>query len=461
MTTTVIAVREDRLGARLCALVNGMRIAEALDARFYFVWPPDDEWSDEINDVDQLFTKQFIDRYLLSETNFGEICDRGTDRRHLPGEVEVLQCGNDDVYICRTPFGAFPLDRLTGVGKAVDLSTIFRERIAFHETVMGSADRLLGPLRADRRAIGIHLRRGDVLQARADYEGRYAPVAFFVEYLRRQPAETACFVFSDDPAAGRALLPHLHDLPITLVDGAGLPLTTLQRAACEFLVMTRMHRLVGTHSAFRETAALFGGAESVDIRDALPADQRLTMLRDCLMAMASSDPEVPITKLCLAIACAAAGNAAEALDAVDWLIGWDPCYWYYPLLKARIEIERGDLAQAEAAIGQAMALAPEEPRVRHLLGVLLARQGHANDAEAEFRAAIAATPNRIAAYRELNQLLIRHGRLAEAEAVIVGALGIKPDHPKLLLQLGLLRLRRGDVPGAMAALWRAATRCYR
>jgi tetratricopeptide (TPR) repeat protein len=457
MPTTVIAVREDRLGARLCALVNGLRIAEALDARFQFVWPPDDEWADEINDVGQVFSPAFLGRHLLSDPDYAKIGKHIEGRTQTAGEVYGVSIGDDDYYIVKTPFGEYPLERLPGAHAATDIASTFRSRIEFNAAILAPVERQLGGVLAGRRAIGLHLRRGDVLRARADYEGRFAPIAYFEDYVKSQSlgADAAVFVFSEDADAGRALVRRLDASPATLIDSDGLNLSPLQRAVHEFLVMTRMHTLAGTHSAFRETAALVGGAASVDIHDALSAGKRLELLRGCLKAMAANDPEYPITALCFVSEAEAAGDFAAALSAVDRLIAFDPEYWYYPFLKARIAMKQGRLAEAGEAVGHALTLDAGEPRLRHLHGTLLARQGRLDDAEAVLRAAIAANPNRIGGHLELSKLLQRLGRPAEAEAIIASALTVKPDNAKLHLQLAMLRLRRGSLGSAIAALRRA------
>ncbi len=460
MSTRVVAVREDRLGARLCAIVNGLRIAEALRAPFHFLWPPDDEWGEEINDVDQVFAPAFIAMHRLPDQHLAEIRGLLDGRPPPPGEVYRCQAGGDELYVVQTPFGEYPLHRLPVAGAAADLPTVFRDRLAFTDTIRRHADAQLATLAAAGQAVGLHIRRGDVLRARADYEGRYAPLAFFDAYVRSQPRDrpAAFLIFSDDRKAGEDLVRRLPGLPVTLIGGGLSRLSVLERAVCEFLVMTRMQALVGTHSAFRETAALFGGGKAVDIRDALPAATRLEILRSTFAALPRDDAEYPITALCLAVESEAAGALAEALAAVDELIAWDPQYWYYPYLRARLEAKRGQEVAALAAIGHALALDPTAARARALHGALLARAGRLEEAEAELRTAIAAHPGRTSAYRELAAVLRQRGRHREAEAVIAEALALKPDTPKLHLELARLRLRRGAVGGAIAALRRAAAR---
>ncbi len=460
MATRVIAVREDRLGARLCAIVNGLRIAEALRAPFHFLWPPDEEWGDEINDVDQVFAPAFIAAHRLPDQHLAEIRGHLDGRPCPPGEVYRCQVGGDELYVVQTPFGEYPLHRLPGAAAASDLPTVFRERLAFTETIRRHADAQLASLAAAGQAVGLHIRRGDVLRARADYEGRYAPLAFFEAYVRSQARDNtaAFFVFSDDREAGEDLVRRLPGLPVTLIGGGRVGLSVLQRAVAEFLMMTRMQVLVGTHSAFRETAALFGSATAVDIRDALPAATQLELLRTAHAALAKDDAEYPITALCLAAQSEAAGAIAEALAAIDELIAWDPQYWYYPYLRARLEAKRGQQAAAMMAIGHAITGDPAASRARALHGALLAQAGRLTEAEAELRAAIAANPNRSSAHRDLANVLRRRGQYREAEAVIADALARKPDTPKLHIELARLRLRRGAVAGAIAALRRAAAR---
>src|SRR5450755_1640814 len=55
----VVARRTDQLGARLCAIVNGLSLAEVLDMEFRFIWPRG--LDRHVNDPRQILSQTFLD----------------------------------------------------------------------------------------------------------------------------------------------------------------------------------------------------------------------------------------------------------------------------------------------------------------------------------------------------------------------------------------------------------------
>jgi tetratricopeptide (TPR) repeat protein len=76
---------------------------------------------------------------------------------------------------------------------------------------------------------------------------------------------------------------------------------------------------------------------------------------------------------------------------------------------ANIHVMRGQFADALSACQEALALAPEHPDVRELIGDILAQQGKRQAAIAEYRAVFEAHPDRIAAERKIAELSLYVG----------------------------------------------------
>ena len=58
----VIAVRNDRLGGRLGALLNAKRIADDYGTGFGFTWSSHEGVSPELQHPEQLFSAEFLNR---------------------------------------------------------------------------------------------------------------------------------------------------------------------------------------------------------------------------------------------------------------------------------------------------------------------------------------------------------------------------------------------------------------
>lgn len=84
------------------------------------------------------------------------------------------------------------------------------------------------------------------------------------------------------------------------------------------------------------------------------------------------------------------------------------------LALAKVHEDAGDLAAAESALQQAIAVGAHRAAPRTALGHLYLRQGRLSEAEELFRAAIAGNPLGWQAYFSLANLLARQGRTAEA-----------------------------------------------
>lgn len=89
---------------------------------------------------------------------------------------------------------------------------------------------------------------------------------------------------------------------------------------------------------------------------------------------------------------------------------------------ASIHVRQGRLSNAVTACQEALALEPDHPDVRELLGDILARQGKQHAAIAEYRAVFEAHPDRVSAERKIAELSLHVGeqqRLLERQRELV------------------------------------------
>jgi Flp pilus assembly protein TadD len=105
---------------------------------------------------------------------------------------------------------------------------------------------------------------------------------------------------------------------------------------------------------------------------------------------------------------------------------------------------QGDLAKAEAAYRRLLAAEPDNPQIRHPLGVLRAQQGHVDEGLALLEGAVAQSPSDAGLLKDYGMVLAGAGRNDDALAAFDRALGVKPDDLELTqLRIDvLLRLKR-------------------
>ncbi|HLY07141.1 MAG TPA: hypothetical protein VKR31_15455 [Rhizomicrobium sp.] len=117
----------------------------------------------------------------------------------------------------------------------------------------------------------------------------------------------------------------------------------------------------------------------------------------------------------------------------------------------------GDTAKAEAALTDALALAPKD---EDILADRARTRGAAKNWSGAFddlTAVIALDPDRADVYVLRASALHAEGKRAEARADIAHALAIYPGYPEALVERGAMRLETGDTPGARTD-WQQAAR---
>jgi protein O-GlcNAc transferase len=110
----------------------------------------------------------------------------------------------------------------------------------------------------------------------------------------------------------------------------------------------------------------------------------------------------------------------------------------------------GDLAGAHGLYLAAANLAPHDPAIPHLLGVLLHQSGRGHDGLIEIERAIAMTPTVAPYHFNRANVLLGLGRAADARAAFARALDLDPALNPARAWLANDALTRGDYPAARA-----------
>jgi hypothetical protein len=272
---TILADRTDRLGGRMIAIANAMRLAHLFDRPLRIHWPAVNDIGADLNDPLQLFDAGFAARHILPA---------------LPPDLTVTRTGWLSGQPTATARTLLDTGAIIATDMAFDLFAFADEDPAdvaaqvhalwdtfpLAPTLRALRDRLRATLGTD--TVAYHLRRGDILHGEetrwAPWPDKHRPD----EYVDRHLALTLArglrpLVFTDHPPAAAALCarhPQLIDAA-TILPSDGL--TPAQSDAAAFIALSLCRTVYGArHSAFSLIPTLLGGGTCRDILDDLPAD---------------------------------------------------------------------------------------------------------------------------------------------------------------------------------------------
>ncbi|WP_342075973.1 tetratricopeptide repeat protein [Yoonia sp. SS1-5] len=279
---SLIASRPDRLGARLIAIANTMRLAATYKIDYKIHWL--EKW--ELTDPAEIFDKQFIkDRFIPSQqfaqrrrdaTPFGNIIDDNAGAKKLLDHI-----ANGEDVILDIVFGVYnfasedPVDiRRQFLSELRSIP--FTQPLVKHMAVL--RERLSDPA---QETVAYHIRRGDLtndIQAmNRQWPNKFVPDEFFERHIaarRDQRAET--ILFSDDPKVLERYKASFPDLKLVhdLFDFGAL--TQAQIDLLELYAMSCCQTIVAApESAFSQTAQTIGDAKFISVEDDLKPDERV------------------------------------------------------------------------------------------------------------------------------------------------------------------------------------------
>lgn len=147
------------------------------------------------------------------------------------------------------------------------------------------------------------------------------------------------------------------------------------------------------------------------------------------------------------------GDTAAALAGVEALLRSSPTWALARLEAARLLLKSGgSLQHAEAHLDAAGALAPENPRVHYLRGLLSEEQGEPWRAMQAYEAAVLYRPSYEDARFRLGGLALALGDLLKAELHFRILARARPDWTQVRLQLAQVLERQERVADAEAEL---------
>lgn len=267
----IVSFRNDRMGARILALLNTIRIARDYDLPYFFTWMTHGRSSEELQAPTEIFDADWFEAHFVSHDDFRSIDGVATDVATLPvtSTAEVLTAGaaGGEGFLCMgTDLVVLPWE------SAEDVSP--RYAAAIEELVFAA------PVRAAMAAVdaaladsgtAFHIRRGDIIHdpvtSNQLWSNKYIPREFYEVLAERllEDDSAKILVFSDEPVE-IARLKAAHDRIMTPDDVLPEGLTLAQRDFMEIYAMSRCQQIIGPPgSGFSIAAALIGNRPIRDV----------------------------------------------------------------------------------------------------------------------------------------------------------------------------------------------------
>jgi tetratricopeptide (TPR) repeat protein len=173
---------------------------------------------------------------------------------------------------------------------------------------------------------------------------------------------------------------------------------------------------------------------------------------DILNQAATLYPDSPIIQYRQAVSLFLLRKYQEAASRCDQAIRLAPTYDGADLLLGMAKLEQGDLAAAQAAVRQAVALKPDNSLYHRELGVVLFKEGDIAGSKKEIDQAILQNPKAAEAYFWRARVLISQGHQREAVADLETALALQPTLSLAYSDLAELYTKLGEPDKAAALL---------
>lgn len=286
----IYAVRNDRLGGRLGAMLNAKRLADEYDLAFRFTWASHDSVSPELQNPEALFSQRFLDEYREEDLSFGELQQNAQAIEALPHGASIewvaeqlkerrLRC-SEALRVVVLPW--------ENAEEAAEKVAQTLDRIEFHPDVRAAMDKIRARL-GDGALTAYHLRRGDIIDPAARpsnvlWPTKYIPTVYYEEHISRvlnEDPDARIVIFSDAQhevdafcALSERVIPASDLIPTEGLD-------PLQRDFLELFTMSRCKRIVAPGASnFSTVAAILGNSQIVPVvNDLTPPELQSAMAR--------------------------------------------------------------------------------------------------------------------------------------------------------------------------------------
>ena len=279
--TKVFAVRPDRLGGRLSAIVNAKRLADMFDLDLQVFWSKPKNAYPELVNPEHIFSTAFIDAHFLpEETPKGSLQFTPIPKKSAPitraAFAARIAKGENFGFVTREGAVALPFEDLKSA--RVGFANAFQS-LDFSPAFRVTMDHINGAVMDEYDYVAVHIRRGDVIRNKNTSEGfwhgQYVPDRIYFHALDALDTPDVRFVFFCDDAEVLAKYQARYTGALTageITDCADQP--TLHADLAEMYLMSRCTRILGPRSsAFSMTAADLSGAICEPVEDLLRPEQ--------------------------------------------------------------------------------------------------------------------------------------------------------------------------------------------
>lgn len=276
---SIVSFRNDRMGARILALMNAVRIARDYELPYYFTWMTHGRTSPELQSPTEIFDQGWFDAHFVSHVDFSAIDGVATNLASLPlrstSDLILQTCAKGGGFLCmNTDLAVLPWENAEEIAPRYAAAIDELQMSDAIKAAMKAVDQLLsGPSTA------FHLRRGDIIHdpvtSNQLWSNKYIPREFYEIMATRLVSDPKAriLVFSDEPAE-IARLKSLGDQIISPDEVLPENLTLAQRDFMEIYAMARCEQILGPPgSGFSMAAGLMGNTTVTDIRGCLTDDE--------------------------------------------------------------------------------------------------------------------------------------------------------------------------------------------
>lgn len=293
----LVANQSDRLGSRLCAIVNAWSLASALDIRFGFVWPRNE--CAELHHPLEIFSQEFLEEFEIPEAEF-------------PGAVSRPVLGVMSLEETRRFCSQHPNSSLV-VPINFEVHAFVGENFeSAHERFMRSFSEIGWSSRIREIVSGkkryqydaLHIRAGDIVTGNWSQTmpvEKYLPTGFVEHFIARlaEESDLPLVVFSDNADYISHLLGRFDRIwtVADLVPGCG-DFSEAQQAFVDVFMLSGASRLFApVRSAFSQLAASIGGVKVQSVYDSMGSADAFLILESHLHNAFSNDQPSPFQKL--------------------------------------------------------------------------------------------------------------------------------------------------------------------
>jgi tetratricopeptide (TPR) repeat protein len=288
---SIVAFRNDRMGARFLSILNAIRISNDYNIPYYFTWTTHGRTNAELQAPTDLFDEDYFSEHYVNHEEYRGFHKKAIDLGTLPPDsgpetIERLVAENQVLMSTATHLFVLPWEQHNQVAESFTNAVA---KLRFSPAVQAAIAFVDDTLRD--KGTAVHIRRGDIIYdpvtSAEPWPNKYIPREFYevlVEQLRSDP-ENRILGFSDEPIE----ISRLKEINSNVVlPSEILPenLTLAQSDFMELYAMSRCQNIYGPPSSgFSMAAAAMGNFTVTDICNGLGPEgktQALERLTDRL-----------------------------------------------------------------------------------------------------------------------------------------------------------------------------------